>query len=115
MTEHNTNILLVQLKFIYSEKATTFCEISTLLLSYVVSVKSMVEISQNVVAFSEFMNFIFWLEGWERFPLKVGTIETPIETGDRLGSSWFSISRERDRFENSVSGSHISLSPVFFA
>ena len=43
--------------FIYSEKATKFCEISTLLLSYVVPVKSKVEISQNFVAFSECMNF----------------------------------------------------------
>ena len=45
------------LKFIYSEKATKFCEISTLLLSYVVPVKRKVEISQNFVAFSEYMNF----------------------------------------------------------
>ena len=45
------------LKFIYSEKATNFCEISTLDLSYVVTVKSTVEISQNFVAFSEYMNF----------------------------------------------------------
>ena len=45
------------LKFIYSEKATKFCEISTLLLSYVVPVKSKVKISQNFVAFSEYMNF----------------------------------------------------------
>ena len=45
------------LKFIYSEKATKFCKISTSLLSYVVPVKSKVEISQNVVAFSECMNF----------------------------------------------------------
>ena len=44
-------------KFIYSEKATKFCEISTLLLSYVVPVKSKVNISQNFVAFSEYMNF----------------------------------------------------------
>ena len=35
------------LKFIYSEKATKFCEISTLLLSYAVPVKSNVEISQK--------------------------------------------------------------------
>ena len=34
-------------KFIYSEKATNFCEIFTLLLSYVVPVKSKVKISQN--------------------------------------------------------------------
>ena len=44
-------------KFIYSEKATKFCEITTLLLSFVVPVKSKVEISQNFVAFSEYMNF----------------------------------------------------------
>ena len=46
-----------KVKFIYSEKATKFCEISTLDLSYVVQVKSTVEISQNFVAFSECMNF----------------------------------------------------------
>ena len=45
------------LKFIYCEKATKFCEISTVDLSYVVPVKSTVEISQNFVAFSEYMNF----------------------------------------------------------
>ena len=47
-----------RLKFIYSEKATKFCEIFTLLLSYLVPVKSMVKFSQNFVAFSEYMNFI---------------------------------------------------------
>ena len=46
------------LKLIYSEKATNFCEISTVDLSYVVTIKSMVEIAQNFVAFSEYMNFI---------------------------------------------------------
>ena len=45
------------IKFIHSEKATKFCDISTVDLSYVVSVKSTVEISQNFVAFSEYMNF----------------------------------------------------------
>ena len=44
-------------KFIYSEKATKFCEISTLLLSYVVPVKSKVYILQIFVAFSEYINF----------------------------------------------------------
>ena len=39
------------LKFIYSEKTTKFCEISTVDLFYVVAVKSTVEISQNFVAF----------------------------------------------------------------
>ena len=48
----------LKVKFIYSEKVPKFCEISTLLLSYVVPVKSKVEISQNFVAFSEYMNFM---------------------------------------------------------
>ena len=48
---------MYMIKFQYSEKATKFCAISTLLLSYVVPVKSKVEISQNFVAFSEYMNF----------------------------------------------------------
>ena len=41
----------------YSEKATKFFKISTVDLSYVVPVKSAVEISQNVVAFSDHKNF----------------------------------------------------------
>ena len=43
-------MLLLQLilKFIYSEKATNFFEISTVDLSYAVPVKSTVEISQNL-------------------------------------------------------------------
>ena len=44
-------------KLIYSEKATELCKIFTLLLSYIVPVKSKVKISQNFVAFSEYMNF----------------------------------------------------------
>ena len=43
-------------KFIYSEKA-TFYEISTLYLTVCIVVKFKVEISQNFVAFSEYMNF----------------------------------------------------------
>ena len=53
-------IYLVLLKFIYSEKATKFCKLSTVDLSYVVTVKSTVEISQSFVAFSEYMNFIMF-------------------------------------------------------
>ena len=45
------------IKFIYSEKATKFCEMSTLDLSYVVTIKYTVEILQNFVAISEYMNF----------------------------------------------------------
>ena len=40
-------ITLNKSKFIFSEKATNFCEISTIDLSYAVTVKSAVDISQN--------------------------------------------------------------------
>ena len=53
----SSNYAKLLLEFMYSEKATKFCEISTVDLSYVVvTVKSMVEISQNFVTFSEYMN-----------------------------------------------------------
>ena len=45
---------LLQIKFVYSEKATKFCKIST----FFSTDKSKVEISQNFVAFSEYMNFM---------------------------------------------------------
>ena len=45
------------IKFICSEKATKFCEIFLLLLTVCTVVKSKGKISQNFVAFSEYMNF----------------------------------------------------------
>ena len=54
------------IEFIYSEKATKFYEISTLDLSYVVPVKSRVEILQNFVAFSEYMNFKYKGSLWNK-------------------------------------------------
>ena len=51
------SIVFLSLKFIYSEKATKFFEISTLLLTTVHTVKSKVKISQNFEAFSKYMNF----------------------------------------------------------
>ena len=51
------NIFCNHLKFKYSEKASKVCEIFPLLLSYVVPVKSKEKISQNFVAFSEYMKF----------------------------------------------------------
>ena len=48
-----------KLKFIYSEKATKFCEIFPLLLTTVHTVKSKMKISQNFVAFSKYMNFTY--------------------------------------------------------
>ena len=43
-------------KFIYSEKATKFCEIFPLLLTTVHTVKCKGNISQNFLAFLEYMN-----------------------------------------------------------
>jgi hypothetical protein len=54
----NKTFLFIKIKFIYSEKATQFCEISTLDFFYVVPVKSTVDILQNFAVFSEYMNFI---------------------------------------------------------
>ena len=54
---YNCEVFLNWLKFIYSEKATKFFKISTSCLSYELPVKWLVEISQNFVAFSEYMNF----------------------------------------------------------
>ena len=51
------------LKFIYSEKVTQFCEIPTLIFSYVVPVKSKVEILKFFVSFSEYMNFTITSRG----------------------------------------------------
>ena len=68
------------LKFIYSEKNTKFCEISTSLLSYAVPVKSKVEALQNFVAFSEFMNFTQLLSLNQESVLK----ESNFKTGSRL-------------------------------
>ena len=48
---------LLKVKFIYSEKATKLCEIFPLLLTVCTVVKSKGKISQNFVAFSEYMNF----------------------------------------------------------
>ena len=44
-------------KFINSEKATKFCEIFPILLNICTVLKSKGKISQNFVAFSEYMNF----------------------------------------------------------
>jgi hypothetical protein len=48
--------MAISLKFIYSEKAIKFCEISTNYLTC----STHREISQNFVAFSEYMNFSIW-------------------------------------------------------
>ena len=47
---------LLQVKFMYSEKATQFCKIFPLLLTVCTVIKSKGNISQNFVAFSEYTN-----------------------------------------------------------
>ena len=47
----------VLLKFMYSEKAPKFCKISTVDLTFTTEDEFKVEISQNFVSFSEYMNF----------------------------------------------------------
>ena len=59
---------ITHLKFIYSEKATKFCEIFTLLLTTVHTVKSKKKISQNFMALSEYMNFITLLQNTRSLP-----------------------------------------------
>ena len=51
-------IWVFPIKFMYSEKATKFCKIFTLLLTVCTVVKNKMKISQNFVAFSEYMNFM---------------------------------------------------------
>ena len=54
------------MKFIYSEKARKFCEISTLLLSVCSVEKSKVKISQNFATFLEYTNFnVLKVPKWE--------------------------------------------------
>ena len=75
------------LKFIYSEKATKFCEIFTLLLTGKTKDKRKVKISQNYLAFSEHMKFkrfrssaytIFWACGKKPINFKNASFSTVI-------------------------------------
>ena len=73
---------LFRLKFMYSEKATKFCEIFSLLLTVCTVVKSKGKISQNFVAFSEYMNFNNdGKSGLEIFILK---FTEPLQIADKL-------------------------------
>ena len=55
--ELTTFIMYIVIKFMYSDKATKFCEIFTFLLFYILPVKSKVKILQNFVGFSKYMKF----------------------------------------------------------
>ena len=59
----------------FCEKATNFGEITTLdmtVCKYIVSVKSKVEISQNFVAFSEYVSELYQQNGYLLFNLLFG-------------------------------------------
>ena len=73
------------LKFIYSEKATKFCEISIVDLSFIVPIKFMVEISQNFVVFSEDINF-----NWQNISIskKFRILATSLSTPLSLRRGW---------------------------
>ena len=71
-------LALLVVKFIYSEKATKFCEIFPLLLTTVHTVKSKGNISQNFVAFSEYMNFFYANLGMS-CPMHVAKCTFPIQ------------------------------------
>ena len=59
MVQISQDFQLRWLKFIYSEKASKFCKISTVHLTVTTLDKSKVEISQNFVAFSKCVNCIY--------------------------------------------------------
>ena len=85
-----------KVKFIYSEKATKFCEISTLLLSICTEDKSKVEILQNFVAFSE-----YWILNLDIFDLLQNLLLLMLHLGlweglgliDRVGGSLVSLEK----------------------
>ena len=52
----NLASILLAVKFIHTQRTTKFCKISNIDLSYVVPIKSTVEIFQHFVASSEYMN-----------------------------------------------------------
>ena len=65
-----TQVQVLHLKFIYSEKTTKFCEFFPLLLTVCTVVNSKGKILQNFVAFSEYMNLQKWkiinvMEKWK--------------------------------------------------
>ena len=79
------------LKFIYSQRATKFCKIFTVLLSPVVPVKSKVKILQNFVAFSGQVYELYLIRGY----LKQGgqvviwrTAATALPPGGAFYSGW---------------------------
>ena len=70
----------------YSEKATKFCKISSLLLSVYTVDKSKVEISQNFVAISEYTNFnstnnLLWYHGLIDSRMSASDKELPVIIG----------------------------------
>ena len=94
------------IKFIYSEKATKFCNIFPLLLTVCTLVKSKGKISQNFVAFSEYMNFN--IKSFK--PLKLQGNEFKLLQPILLIQPFFTI----QHFYSLISGQNMQLSLLFF-
>ena len=78
-----------------------FCEIFTLLLSYVVPVKSKVKLLQNFVAFSEYMNFTNKKCGYANLQ----NLETDV-AGDQTKELKFKTRRRRNLKEKRFPNPH---------
>ena len=81
MLATSRNIYKKMIKFIYSDKATKFCEIFTLLLTVCTVIKSKVKILQHFVAFLEYIKYkmkfstVFFL-GIDEYSIFLGKKQT---------------------------------------
>ena len=111
---------------IFSE-ATKFCKISTIDLSYVVPVKSSVEISKNFVAFPEYMNFIMGPDKQDFMPKihtqKENTQQETLSKSDKVffkvtflrqeSSKWLWLSKPIIDYERTFFVKNIFLNFIF--
>ena len=97
------------LKYIYSEKATKFCEIFPLLLTAVHTVKSKGKISQKFVAFSEYMKFNIKL-----LSLAYYSLNSKISKKDNLSDQKYnlSMSKRQTNFQNFWILNHFFRNPI---
>ena len=82
-----------QVKFMYFEKATKFCEISTVDLSYVVTFKSKVEISHLTIYELWYLGYITLIQVRDLLlrcsSQLYGGVFSPTEKGDKLSQLMF--------------------------
>ena len=96
-------------KFIYSEKATKFCEIFPLLLTVCTVVKSKGKISQNFVAFSEYLNFKLCLHIPKYILLYVLSNIQVFESIKKKGQACKELDMRSDFFQLGCFGFHVSF------